>query len=385
MATAYRIVLAHEDHDEFAQRVTNAVTSAAKLVLGTTQGLEFSTELGEASIPQVVAYPAGEGGTKDNELSDLIEEATRQNVSILPIIDGEVTEDLTNYLPASIARINAAVWSGSGGDVAETLLRMLGLVEMERKLFITYRRNETSELAEQLHTALVQRRFDVFLDRFSVAPGVDFQRRLDEELGDKAFVLVLESGELRDSPWVRHEIAFAHARRIEMLALTLPSTGDDRLVPTIDDAFRRRLGYKDLLDEGTLIPEKLKEILEEIELSHARALRRRREQILGSVTEKLRKEGCRCNPTSDWCVFAVARTGSTGLFWVTPRRPEPRDFHAVSVECERLAQRGGGNDLVLQGAVVHEAGRLGDEHQELLMWLSRVSGRRLATSATCSV
>ena len=383
MVTAYRIVLAHHGRDKFSRRLTDVVSKAAKSVLGTTQVMDFSTDLVEAPIPQVVAYLGDDEGVKDKKLSELFENAIKQNVSILPIVEQQYADGITDFLPKSISHINAAIWRGNGGGVAATLLEMLGLGETERKLFISYKRNETSELAEQLHTALVQRRFEVFLDRFAVEPGVDFQRRLDEELGDKAFVLVLESHGLRDSPWVRHEISFAHARRIEMLALTLPGTGAKRQVPTIDNAFRRELQDNDLSDEGVLVQTKLENVMEEVELAHARALRRRREQILGSVTEKLILDGCSCGPTSDWCVRAVNKKGRTGLFWVTPRRPEPRDFHALSVECERFTSRGG--NVGVGGAVVHEAGRLGDEHQELLNWLSSVSGRTLATSATCSV
>ena len=111
----------------------------------------------------------------------------------------------------------------------------------------------------------MQRRFDVFLDRFAVEPGVDFQRRLDEDLGDKAFVLLLESPELRQSRWVRHEILYAHSRRIEILALTLPGTASSELVPTIDDAFRLRLDPSDLSDDGTLSLDGLALVLDKIE------------------------------------------------------------------------------------------------------------------------
>ena len=46
--------------------------------------------------------------------------------------------------------------------------------------------------ADQLFDALTHARFDVFFDRFRVDPGVDFQRRLTEELAHKSMVLLLE-------------------------------------------------------------------------------------------------------------------------------------------------------------------------------------------------
>ena len=383
MAAAYRIVLVHQSLNGFAQGVEEAVINAAKNILGISNLMEFSTSLSDSRIPQVVAYLANTEGKEDAFVNRIIQAALDRDVSILPIVPKNRADDIDERLPECIAHLNAALWNGHGVDVATSLLEMLGLVETERKVFISYRQSETSELAVQLHTELAQRRFDVFLDRFSVEPGVDFQRRLDEDLGDKAFVLLLESSGLRDSQWVRHEIAYAHARRIEILALTLTDTDQGRLVPSIDDAFRLPFGKGDISSDGTLSAIALEKTLDAIELAHARALRRRREQILGSVTEKLRIEGCTCSPTDDWCVFASKPNGESGLFWVTPRRPEPKDFHSLSQQHERMKQNWGFKSL--QASVVHESGRLAEDHQELLDWLSRISGRGLATVGTCSV
>ena len=301
---AYRIVLIHEGRHASAQALETAVHHAVSDFRDISELLEFSSTLSDEPTPQVVAYLASVSGKSSRVVNEVIDAALDRDVSILPIASPDGPGDITWQLPDRIAHLNAASWAGDGTQVVTSLLEMLGLVEKERKIFISYRRSETSALAVQLHTELVQRRFDVFLDRFAVEPGVDFQRRLDEDLGDKAFVLLLESPELRQSRWVRHEILYAHSRRIEILALTLPGTASSELVPTIDDAFRLRLDPSDLSDDGTLSLDGLALVLDKIELGHARALRRRREQILGSVTEKLQAAGCTCSPADDWCVVA---------------------------------------------------------------------------------
>ena len=334
--TAYRIVFAHDDRHASAQALETAVIDAISDFPDISNLLEFSSTLSDERTPQVVAYLASTGGKSSRVVNELIDVALGRDVSILPIVDPDGAGDIRRQLPDRIAHLNAAFWPGDGTQAATTLLEMLGLVEKERKIFISYRRSETSALAVQLHTALVQRRFDVFLDRFAVEPGVDFQHRLEEDLGDKAFVLVLESPELRDSRWVRHEIAYAHSRRIELLALTLPGTDRSELVPTIDDAFRLRLSDSHVSEEGSLSSAGLALILDEIELGHARALRRRREQILGSVRKKLQDDGCTCSPADDWCVVAYEPSGRSGLFWVTPRRPEPTDFYSLSRHHDRV-------------------------------------------------
>ncbi len=505
MVTAYRIALIHEDFHASAQALETAVTRAARDFPEISNLLEFSSTLTDERTPQVVAYLASAGGRSSPIVNGVIDAALDRDISILPISSPDRPGEIGRQLPARIAHLNAAIWEGDGTQVAVSLLEMLGLVEKERKIFISYGsirdsqaclgasgceagswrwmpaqddemepprtavetlggdaaeaprealdlavaavdrldvhgpahplalaallrrqfidarkpvpkpcpihssaprgqcksepsaahtpakceqslsycRSETSTLAVQLHTELVQRRFDVFLDRFAVEPGVDFQRRLDEDLGDKAFVLLLESPDLRDSRWVRHEIVYAHSRRIEILALTLPDTTSSELVPTIDDAFRLRLDASDLSDDGSLSPGGLALVLDEIELGHARALRRRREQILGSVTAKLRAAGCICSPADDWCIVARGPSGRSGLFWVTPRRPEPGDSHSLSHHHDRVKNDPGLDNL--HGSVVHEVGRLATDHQNLLDWLSGISGKGLATVATCSV
>ena len=192
------------------------------------------------------------------------------------------------------------------------LLGMLGLVEEERKVFLSYRRSESTYIASQLHTELVRSGFDVFLDRFALSPGEDFQKRLDEDLGDKAFVVLLESSNLRNSPWVQHEITYAHSHRIDVLAITLPGVSDPQLVPAIDNAFRIRLSQNDCEPDGQLTAEKLGAILERIEFTHATALRRRREQMLGSLSDQLHRDGCTCVPVKDWAILATATRRKTG-------------------------------------------------------------------------
>ena len=95
--------------------------------------------------------------------------------------------------------LNAVDWTSNRAVALTSILRILGLVEEERKVFLSYVRRDSTPIALQLHRALVEAQFDVFLDRFAVPPGANFQKQLDEDIGDKAFVVLLESSELRSS------------------------------------------------------------------------------------------------------------------------------------------------------------------------------------------
>src|SRR5271165_5213861 len=109
---------------------------------------------------------------------------------------------------ASLAKVSAAV------------LRWLGLTEKHRRVFVSYRRSDSLLIGEQLWDTLGKAGFDVFLDRFSVDPGVNFQERLTEALSDKAFLLLVESPDVASSKWVAYEVEYARKSRMGLLALT---------------------------------------------------------------------------------------------------------------------------------------------------------------------
>ena len=107
------------------------------------------------------------------------------------------------------------------------------------------------------------------------------------------------------------------------------------------------------------------------------------EQILGSVTEKLRLSGCTCIPMGNWCVLANSNIGRSGLFLVTPRRPELKDFYNLSLQHKQLISISAAANT--QTSVVHDTPRVPQDHENMLKWLSRVSGRGLDTIETCTV
>ena len=270
MSASYEVVLIHKEMEEFAEEVTRAVRTAANEVLAQPDLLDFKYEMSTASPDSHVAvvYLGNVAGGDDSAVTGALKDAVSRQFPVLPIVRNSEPGTTREKLPAVIEHINAADWDNESAVALIALLGMLGLVEEERKVFLSYRRSESTYIASQLHTELVRSGFDVFLDRFALSPGEDFQKRLDEDLGDKAFVVLLESSNLRNSPWVQHEITYAHSHRIDVLAITLPGVSDPQLVPAIDNAFRIRLSQNDCEPDGQLTAEKLGAILERIEFTH---------------------------------------------------------------------------------------------------------------------
>ena len=368
LPACYEVVLVHESLDEFADEFEEAVRDATNRIFLQPDLVGFRNDLSGVTPESHVAvvYLANRTGAQDADIESLLAAALNDQRPVLPLVRPSDPGTVTEKLPASIKRINAADWVIERSTAIAELLSMLGLTEPERKVFLSYFRRESTPMAIQLHTSLVEARFDVFLDRFAVPPGEDFQRRLDADLADKAFVVLLESPSLRTSRWVEHEIAYAHSHRIGVLAVTLPGTDDSQLIGSIDEAFRFRLAPDDETADQDLTDDALSRILDRVEIAHARALRRRREQLLGSLRDKLMMDGCTCEPVGNWAIVATAVGKKPAAFLITPRRPRPEDLHALHTVHIGASSTTG---LDLSAALVHEIEHIDGTQRALLEWI----------------
>ena len=363
----YLLSIIHKGRGGFAREMGDAVRDAAAEVVGRADLVDVVERVpdGSSGTHDVVIYAASRTGAQDSQVNAEIEKALRNGLAILPVVRSSDPGPIRDMLPAQIAHLNAVDWDRDQSLALGTMMRLLGLLEDERRLFLSYVRRDSANVAEQLHRELQERQFDVFLDRFTVPPGDDFQRRLTEDLAERAFLLLLESDGLRDSEWVQYEINYALTHRIGTLAVTMPNVRKAREAP-IDEAFRFRLAPGDL-SGGELTSGALGVLLERIELSHASALRRRREQLLGSLIDHLEASGCSCDPLSDWAIVARARNFVPSAFQVAPRRPRVEDLRALERERDRVTGSAGLGKMA--ASLVHDVEHMGRDHADLLRWV----------------
>jgi hypothetical protein len=305
---------------------------------------------------------------------------------VFPIVGAR--EPFTGVVPGLLHPFNALRWDGPlpAARVTSHVLRALGLAEQQRRVFISYRRADALYMAEQLWETLSKRGFQVFLDRFGVAPGADFQRRLFEALDDKSFVLLLESPGVSGSPWVDAEVQYARKQDMGFAALTWPQTvAQNRRMPGVVEDYRLHIPPKSLVvdrrGQGRLRPAFLARVLERVESRHAKAFVSRRRRLMGSVRMALRTAGIRHRPAGEWSVAAaVARGGRrrSYLITVTPRPPEIPDLHTLDRACGAPRTR---------GILVHNRHGVTSERTALITWaisrrqLRLVSDDRIVTFA----
>ncbi len=375
----YKLVLLHADAD-WAREVANAVRKAMRETILTDELLEVLTELPPSEDayegPVVVVYLADRRAANDEAVVRALATARAAAFSVIPIWhSGSVASEV---IPDAIRRLNAVSWDDARSECLLAALEHLGIVENERKLFLSYRRIETERLAVQLAHGLSERRFDVFLDRFTVPPAEDFQERIDQELCDKAFVVLLESKSAIGSPWVQHEVAYALSHHVSVLALTLPDASPDGLLDVVDDAFRVRLSGADLKG-GELTASALQSVIGTIEMTHARQIRRRRSQLFGSTQDWLQRAGYSVAAVADWAMLAERAATETEVYLVTARAPTPGDLRRV--DALRSGVTSAGKEA--EGIVVHHAVNQDSNKVALNDWI--IGGRPLRTVALDSL
>ncbi len=153
---------------------------------------------------------------------DLVDILINDASFILPIV-----EDLGNFtklVPEVLNTINGSELKEEKDieAIVNSMLEGLSLLRVSRRLFISYRRNESSGVAIQLYERLEKSGFDVFLDTHSVRPGEVFQDELWHRLADTDVVVLLNTKGFLDSEWTQQELAKASAMSIGIIQLVWP-------------------------------------------------------------------------------------------------------------------------------------------------------------------
>lgn len=130
-------------------------------------------------------------------------------------------EDCKNKIPNKLKGINVFFL---GYNDPSSMIRLknlvatfFGLINANKKVFISYRRTELELLAQKLYMELIKRKYNPFLDSFSIEEGVDFQEHLHHELIDSDIIILLDSPNFNSSEYCMEEFNIANQERIPVL------------------------------------------------------------------------------------------------------------------------------------------------------------------------
>jgi TIR domain len=190
-------------------------------------GLRIGQEIGWRIRPESFAPPQrtpaaavffGASGVSEAGISSLLS----AGVPVLPVAsaDGMIGTEIPKQLKA----LNCLTCATHGLQrIATALLECVGLLPRQRRVFVSYRRDNARHAALQLFDALSARLFDVFLDTHDIAPAEDFQAVLWHRLCDSDVLIMLDTPGYFESRWTTAEYGRALAKGISVLRVGWPS------------------------------------------------------------------------------------------------------------------------------------------------------------------
>lgn len=165
------------------------------------------------------AKPAGRAAVYEQAVQTLMD----AKVVVVPAV--ALLTEFRASVPDSLFEINGMELDPTDTQLekpASLLLELMGLLRKRRRLFISYKRNESAAVAQQLYHAFDEHGFDVFLDTLSVRPAVKFQEDLWHRMTDSDVLILLYTESTHESGWVQKEIDRANGMKITVVQVIWP-------------------------------------------------------------------------------------------------------------------------------------------------------------------
>ncbi len=281
---------------------------------------------------------------------------------VLPVVPS--LADYPLAVPPILGPYNGVEGSPAGGfkAAAGVILSELGIAEKTRKVFISHRRSDGLQAAEQLHDQLGHVGFAAFLDRFDIGPGRDVQSEVISAIEDYPLLVLLETPEAHLSSWVGTEVAYAFAHRIAMVIVRWP--GKVTELPTTERMPRLRLrpgDFQPFHRRRRLTRAAVGSIIVEVETSFASAMVRRRKALVSSAIASAKAAGYATQALPEWQLTAKSPRGELHLLRPTPATPTVQDIYELDVSAAQIG-------TVANSHLVHETENFTVERQQILDW-----------------
>jgi hypothetical protein len=212
----------------------------------------------------------------------------RKAIPVLPVVSD--LREVRAEIPPELQPLNPLAYNEGGAQrVATALLECAGLLPRQRRVFVSYRRDEARQAAIQLFDAFSSRLFDVFLDTHGIAPAEDFQAVLWHRLCDSDVLVMLDTPNYFTSRWTSAEFGRALAKGISVLRIGWPDSTPSARTAT---ASRVELvpGEVDM-DTGMLTDEANERICLQLEAVRSQSIAVRNLNLISNLRYSVEKIG----------------------------------------------------------------------------------------------
>lgn len=280
--------------------------------------------------PQQISSAAVFYGSADAPLGNL-QYLLRNAIPVLPVVSelSKVAEEI----PEQLKPINCLGLKEHGAQrIASALLECAGLLPRQRRVFVSYRRDEARQAALQMFDELSARLFDVFLDTHGIAPAEDFQVNLWHRLCDSDVLVMLDTPNYFDSRWTSAEFGRALAKGISILRIGWPELQPS---PRTSTAWNCELSQDEISpDTGAITGEAMLKLCEKLEQVRSQSIAVRKLNLVASVQNAVEKIGGRVLGVGyKDAVYIKLADGRDVTLYPTVGVPTSSNLHAASINC----------------------------------------------------
>jgi hypothetical protein len=233
-------------------------------------------------------------GSQSGNFQDLdkIERLLNEGNIILPIFHNSFTAEI----PEILGNQNGLRYTANEKDkIVNLILESFGKLRNTRKIFISYRRDQSTSVAIQLYEALERNNFDVFLDTHSIKQGEPFQDELWHRMTDCDVIVLLNTEGFLERKWCKEEIAEASAKQIGVLQLVWPNHSLEKMAEVCVPINLKSEDFldKNFTDKDTskLTQERVLQIVQQAESLRARNLASRQDSLITNFLNIAKKYG----------------------------------------------------------------------------------------------
>jgi len=262
--------------------------------------------------------------------SEILRQLNEDGTLIIPIVNN--LTNFSNLVPKMLEKVN-----GFELKTSENIERLVGcilesfnLLRVSRRLFISYKRDESSSAAIQLFERLEKAGFDVFLDTHSIRPGEPFQEELWHRLADSDIVVLLNTPSFLKSEWTIQEIENANKMSIGILQLIWPNSQLER---GTELNLQFKLSNKDFENEKfenskcTFIDSTISKIIESVESLRARSLASRQDTLVTEFLNFSKKTDTETTLQYHKWIKSVSKTGKHAVIIPTIGVPQAFTYY----------------------------------------------------------
>lgn len=227
----------------------------------------------------------------DNKDIDALKKLIEKRNTVFPIFFSNFEQEI----PEILHPINGISYTDIQLDnIVNVAFEELRLLRKKRRVFISYKRSDSTAIANQLYDVLSRNQFDVFLDTYSIRGAADFQAELHHRITDSDILIQLNSPGFMDSVWCEEEINEANARQVGILQLNWPEVlqkSTTHLCTSIkldEKDFKRKIYNK---KNSTLKKSVLNKISAKVESLRARNIAAREVSLTAEFAKEAERQG----------------------------------------------------------------------------------------------